>query len=80
MNKWGIPASKIVLGKPAHTDDAITYLSSTGAVLPDGYMTPSLEQTCLKQARKLKWRGGAMWWQYKGMIQDVLRPARAALQ
>jgi hypothetical protein len=75
-----VPLSMIVIGKPAHVEDAITYTDpSTNAQSPDGYMTPALESQCLQQATGMGWRAGTSWWQYKGLLSDVIRPARTAI-
>ncbi|ORX91522.1 glycoside hydrolase, partial [Basidiobolus meristosporus CBS 931.73] len=49
-NGYGIPANKIIIGKP------VTPAGATNT----GYMDVSLLATCLKQAKTKGWNGGAM--------------------
>ncbi|KAK9710319.1 hypothetical protein K7432_008490 [Basidiobolus ranarum] len=53
-NGFGIPANKLIIGKPVTPAGA----SNTG------YMDVSLLANCLKQAKSKGWNGGAMGWQY----------------
>ena len=55
-SKWGIPANKIVIGKPA----AREYAYNTGYVNPDtlgGWLRDLYKNT--------GWRAGVMYWQFR---------------
>ncbi|KAF9038438.1 glycoside hydrolase [Panaeolus papilionaceus] len=49
----GIPASKIVIGKPATKADGSS-----------GFVPTSVMSDCLRQAKKQGWNGGVMAWEY----------------
>ncbi|KAI0794039.1 glycoside hydrolase family 18 protein [Fomes fomentarius] len=49
----GVPAEKLVIGKPATTGDA-----------NNGYVAPSTLAGCVAQAKNQGWNGGVMAWQY----------------
>lgn len=48
----GIPANKLVIGKPATASDA-----------SDGYIDPNTLAGCVQMARNQGWNGGMMSWQ-----------------
>ncbi|KAI1792511.1 glycoside hydrolase family 18 protein [Ganoderma leucocontextum] len=49
----GVPASKLVIGKPATTADAT-----------NGYVAPSTLASCISEAKAEGWTGGVMSWEY----------------
>ncbi|KAF8888123.1 glycoside hydrolase family 18 protein [Infundibulicybe gibba] len=62
----GVPLSKIVIGKPATTNDA-----------SNGFVSTSTLATCLQQAKNKGWNGGAMVWQFPGPTVDWIKTVRS---
>ncbi|KAM5540643.1 hypothetical protein V8D89_005674 [Ganoderma adspersum] len=62
----GVPASKLVIGKPATSADATT-----------GYMAASTLASCISQAKNQGWNGGVMSWQYPHADSSWISTVRA---
>lgn len=61
----GVSQDKLVIGKPAATNDA-----------SDGYMTKQALGQCYQQALENGWKGGLMFWEYP----DITTKGLAAIQ
>ncbi|KZT33972.1 glycoside hydrolase [Sistotremastrum suecicum HHB10207 ss-3] len=66
INAFGVPLSKLVIGKPATTADATT-----------GYMDLGTLAGCLGQAKAKGWNAGAMFWQYPHITSAMMQSVRA---
>ncbi|TFK80763.1 glycoside hydrolase family 18 protein [Polyporus arcularius HHB13444] len=62
----GVPASKLVIGKPITSGDA-----------NNGYMSASTLASCVAQAKTKGWNGGVMGWQYPNGGASWIQTVRA---
>ncbi|KAI0731316.1 glycoside hydrolase family 18 protein [Earliella scabrosa] len=62
----GVPASKLVIGKPATTGDA-----------NNGYIAPQTLASCVAQAKNQGWNGGVMVWQYPNAGASWIQTVRS---
>ncbi|KAF4592986.1 hypothetical protein EYR38_008693 [Pleurotus pulmonarius] len=62
----GIPFSKLVIGKPATSDDA-----------SNGFMTTSELATCVQEAKRLGWGAGVMVWEFPNADDSWIRSVRS---
>ncbi|KAJ8695242.1 hypothetical protein PTI98_007853 [Pleurotus ostreatus] len=62
----GIPFSKLVIGKPATSDDA-----------SNGFMSTSELATCAQEAKRLGWGAGVMVWEFPNANASWIRTVRS---
>ncbi|KAH8093282.1 glycoside hydrolase family 18 protein [Cristinia sonorae] len=63
----GVPASKIVIGKPATTADA-----------SDGFIAPATLAGCISQAKSQGWSGGVMSWEFPDASSSWIQTVRGS--
>jgi len=63
----GVPASKLVVGKPANSGDA-----------SNGYIAPATLAGCIAQAKNQGWNGGVMSWEFPDAAASWIQTVRGS--
>lgn len=63
----GVPADKLVIGKPASPSDA-----------SNGYVDPATLATCFAQAKEKGWKAGGMVWQFSAIATSWIATIRGS--